>query len=126
MREGALQREGDAHLGEHVAAIGGLKVRADAGPQTVIGRRLPGEDAAGKRILRIRAWVDRDPDTGVGKGPPDVVGQAGAMVEDVVGTKQGLHRLQHRRHRPEKLGQRAQLHATRRLENSCVRAAEQA
>ena len=33
LREGALQREGDAHLREHVAAIGGFKIGADARPQ---------------------------------------------------------------------------------------------
>ena len=47
LREGALQREGNAHLCEHVAAIGGFEVRPDPRLQAVVRRRLPGEDAAG-------------------------------------------------------------------------------
>ena len=89
-RHRPLHVEGDAHLREHVRAVGDLVVDAEARADTVIERGLKRRHTLTKRVLRIGAGTDVHRRAGVLDVLPHGIRPSLTVVERVIGPKELL------------------------------------
>src|SRR3954462_3848482 len=80
----ALNEEGHPHLGEHIGAVTGLIVYAQAGPHSVIQRALERRESLTKSILRVGPGAHIHRGAGITNELPVEIRCAAHVIERVL------------------------------------------